>query len=145
MHKSNTFIQLFKIKTVRDIKVKESPDYIKKYLMACGIRSINNVVDIGNYVMLLTGQPLHMYDLNKLKSDTFIVKDDYECEFKALDEQLYQLQKGDICITNGDDISCLGGVMGSFSTMVDENTTGVAIEAAHFKGAQIRRTSTNYS
>ena len=134
--------QLFKIKTVRDIKVKESPDYIKKYLMACGIRSINNVVDIGNYVMLLTGQPLHMYDLNKLKSDTFIVKDDYECEFKALDEQLYQLQKGDICITNGDDIGCLGGVMGSFSTMIDENTTGVAIEAAHFKGAQIRRTST---
>ena len=58
--------QLFKIKGVHDIKVKEAPEYIKQRLMASGIRSINNVVDIGNYVMILTGQPLHMYDISKL-------------------------------------------------------------------------------
>ena len=133
--------QLFKIKGVHDIKVKEAPEYIKQRLMASGIRSINNVVDIGNYVMILTGQPLHMYDISKLQSDTFIVKDNLECDFKALDEQAYSLQKGDICITNGGDIGCLGGVMGSYSTMVDESTTKVAIEAASFNAASIRRTS----
>jgi phenylalanyl-tRNA synthetase beta chain len=140
--KSDTQLcKIFKIKAVKGIKIKESPKYIKNYLMSCGIRSINNVVDIGNYVMLLTGQPLHMYDLDKVKSNEFIVKDQLEGDFVALDEKTYQLIKEDIVVTNCGENACLAGVMGADSTKIDDNTTNVAIEAAYFDSTSIRKTS----
>lgn len=131
----------FSGKEVRDIKIKESPKWMKDYLMAMGVRSINNIVDIGNYVMLLTGQPLHMYDADKLASAELVARSDYEGPFVALDEKTYEIRKGDIVIANKDKPMCLGGVMGSLECAVDENTKNIYIEAASFDGATIRRTS----
>lgn len=131
----------FSGKEVRNIKIKESPKWMRDYLMAMGVRSINNIVDIGNYVMLLTGQPLHMYDADKLASAELVARSDYEGPFVALDEKTYEIRKGDIVIANKDKPMCLGGVMGSLECAVDENTKNIYIEAASFDGATIRRTS----
>ena len=131
----------FSGKEICDIKVKESPKWMKDYLMAMGVRSINNIVDIGNYVMLMTGQPLHMYDADKLACPELTAKDDYKGEFVALDEKSYDVIPGDIVICNNNKPMCLGGVMGSLSCAVDENTKHIYIEAASFDGATIRHTS----
>lgn len=131
----------FSARIVKNIKVKESPEWMKNILMSSGIRSINNIVDIGNYIMLLTGQPLHMYDYDKLPKKELIVRDDIEGEFIALDEKTYNLQKGDITITSNGKVMCLGGVMGSLACAVDENTKNIVIESANFDYASVRRTS----
>ena len=121
--------------------MKESPRYLKEALMAEGVRSINNLVDIGNYIMLMTGQPLHMYDLDLLEKQELIVRDDYEGPFVALDEKTYDVLKGDLVVTSNGKPMCLAGVMGALSCAVTENTKNVAIEAANFSSAQVRRTS----
>ncbi|MCH5180381.1 MAG: phenylalanine--tRNA ligase subunit beta [Erysipelotrichales bacterium] len=132
----------FAIREVKNIKVKESPKWLKEKLIASGVRPINNIVDIGNFVMLLTGQPLHMYDLDKLSSKSLCARSDFSGEFVALDEKTYKLQEGDLVIMNEDKVMCLGGVMGSLSCAVDENTKNIAIEAANFDAKTIRHTST---
>ena len=131
----------FSARVVRGIEVKESPKWLKDVLRSSNIRSINNIVDIGNYVMLLTGQPLHMYDMDKLAKQELVVRDDLDLDFIALDEKTYKLQKGDICITSNGRVMCLGGVMGALECAVDENTKNVVVEAANFDYASIRRTS----
>ncbi len=133
--------KLFTCRLVKGITIKESPKWMKQYLESSGIRSINNVVDIGNYVMLLLGQPIHMYDANKLASNEFVIKANNTNLFVALDEKEYQLEDGDITINIGKTIGCLAGVMGSQSTMIDNNTKDVVIEAAIFNGVRIRKTS----
>ncbi|MGD9813013.1 MAG: phenylalanine--tRNA ligase subunit beta [Bacilli bacterium] len=133
----------FAIRIVRDLTMGSSPLWLQRYLMASGIRSINRLVDIGNYVMLLTGQPLHMYDLDKISGANFIVRDDLEVEkWQALDQKYYHVLPGDIAITVDGEIMCLGGVMGALASAIDDQTRNVAIEAAHFHPATIRRTST---
>ena len=123
------------------IVIKESPKYMKEALRSMGVRSINNIVDIGNYVMLLTGQPLHMYDKDKLPEHKLIAKSDMNGPFVALDEKTYEVKEGDILITSGGKTMCLGGVMGSLECAVNANTKNIYIEAASFDGASIRRTS----
>lgn len=118
----------------------ETPLKIVRYLQAMGIRSINLIVDIGNFSMLLTGQPLHMYDLSKMESDSFIVKDDYDGKFVALDDKEYDVIKGDVVVTDGNKPLCLGGVMGGKDVECDDKTSHIGIEAAHFYHAAIRHT-----
>lgn len=127
---------------MESIQIGESPRWLKQRLMAMGVRSINNLVDIGNYIMLLTGQPLHMYDLDRLPKEELIVRDDYEGEFVALDDKTYLLQKGDLVVTSDHKVMCLAGVMGSKECAIDANTKRIVIESAYFAGACIRRTST---
>ena len=131
----------FSGKEIKGIVIKDSPDFMKRSLESMGVRSINNIVDIGNYVMLLTGQPLHMYDADKLASLSLFAESDYEGDFIALDEKTYHIQKGDIVIANNHKPMCLGGVMGSLECAVDEHSTHIVIESASFDGASIRRTS----
>ena len=131
----------FSGKEIKGIVVKDSPQFIKNALESMGIRSINNIVDIGNYVMLMTGQPLHMYDADKLDEIALCAKSDYEGDFIALDEKNYHINKGDIVICSNNKIMCLGGVMGSKKCAVDEKSTHLIIESASFDGASIRRTS----
>lgn len=132
----------FSIKVVRDVVTKESPRWLKSFLMAQGIRSINNIVDIGNYVMVLTGQPIHMYDLDKLGSTNFVVKNNCDCDIVCLDDKTYHIVPGDLVVTNNNEPVCLAGVMGLQSVAVDSNTRNIAIESANFKGSTIRKTST---
>jgi phenylalanyl-tRNA synthetase beta chain len=132
---------LFLAKKVTDVTIKESPLFIKNRLIASGIRPINNVVDISNYVMLETGQPLHFYDADKL-GKLIEVRNAVENEkLTTLDNIERVLDTSDIVITNGSDAIGLAGVMGGLSTEVDENTKNIIIEAAIFNNVKIRRTS----
>jgi phenylalanyl-tRNA synthetase beta chain len=131
----------FSIKEVLDVTTKESPKWLKSFLMAEGIRSINNIVDIGNYVMILTGQPLHMYDKDKLESNTFVVKNNVNEEVVALDGSKYSLQDNDIVVTNNNKPVCIAGIMGLECVAVTPETKNIVIEAANFKGSSVRRTS----
>ena len=126
---------------IKGIVIKESPKCIQESLLAMGVRSINNIVDIGNYVMLLTGQPLHMYDKDKLAKAELIARSDLDTDFIALDEKTYHIIPGDIAITTNKKPMCLGGVMGSLECAVDEKTKNIYIEAASFDGASIRHAS----
>ena len=132
----------FSLKEIRGIKNGQSPKWMQQALMAMGVRSINALVDIGNYVMLLTGQPLHMYDGDKLNSKHFIIKDDMNGKFTALDDKEYDLIAGDIVITNNGEVNCLGGVMGAKRCEATIDTTNIVIESASFKGVNVRHTST---
>lgn len=136
------YSKLFTAKIVKGIQVKESPKEIQEILRSEGIRSIDNIVDIGNYVMLLTGQPIHMYDLDKLEAQELIVRDDFEGEVVALDDKKYQLNKGDLVITSNSKVVSIAGIMGLKDVEIDENTKNIVIEVANFHHAQIRKTST---
>lgn len=131
----------FSIKEIHGIKNVDSPKWMKDYLMAMGIRSIDALVDIGNYVMLVTGQPVHMYDLDKLPSRELIAVDNYQGKLIALDEKQYDVKVGDIVISSNHQPMCLGGVMGALKCAISHNTKDLVIEAASFDGATIRRTS----
>jgi phenylalanyl-tRNA synthetase beta chain len=132
---------LFKAKVVKDVLSKPSPKWLSGYLTSSGVRSIDNIVDIGNYIMLLTGQPLNMYDYDKLPKKELVVRDDYEGDFLAMDDKVYHLQKGDLVVTSAGQVMCLGGIMTSKACAVDDKTKNVVIEVANFAGASIRHTS----
>ncbi|MBP5694139.1 MAG: phenylalanine--tRNA ligase subunit beta [Bacilli bacterium] len=129
------------IKVVKGVKIKESPKWLKDVLQSEGIRSIDNIVDIGNYVMLLTGQPIHMSDLDKLTKRELVVKDDFDEEVVALDDKSYKIIPGDLVVTYDNKVGCIAGTMGAKQVEVDENTKNIAIEAANFHHAAIRHTS----
>lgn len=132
---------LFLGKMVKNVTIKESPDFIKNRLIASGIRPINNVVDISNYVMLETGQPLHYYDADRL-GDTLVVRHAKDGEMlTTLDGQERELSSDDIVIANKRDAVGLAGVMGGLSTEVEMDTKNILIEAAIFDSVKIRRTS----
>ena len=132
---------LFLAKKVENVQIKESPDFIKNRLMACGIRPINNVVDISNYVMLELGQPLHFYDSDNL-GDTIIVRMAENGEkLTTLDEVERVLDDNDIVIANKEKSVGLAGVMGGLDTEVVPETKNVIIEAAIFDGVKVRKTS----
>lgn len=129
-------------RVIENITIKESPEWLKNRLIAAGIRPINNIVDVTNYVMIDLGQPLHAFDLDTIPSKTIRVKaaaaDD---TFTTLDGQKRTLQKGDILITDGEKPIALGGVMGGLDTEVSANTTCVFLESALFNATRIGQTS----
>lgn len=131
----------YSAKMVRNVKIGESPDFIKRRLTAAGMRSINNIVDISNYVMLEYGQPLHFFDKKKL-GDKVLVRDAYDKEeVITLDGKNRVLKSSDIVITDGEKAVCVAGVMGGANTEVDETTTDILIEAAIFDPVSIRYTA----
>ncbi len=126
---------------VRDVKIGESPEFIKRRLIAAGMRPINNVVDISNYVMLEFGQPLHFFDKDKL-GNNIVVRDAKDGEeIITLDGNKRVLDSNDIVITNGKKSVCIAGVMGGENTEVDNNTKNILIESAIFDAVSIRNTS----
>ncbi len=128
-------------KMVKDVVIKESPDFIKKRLISAGMRPINNVVDISNYVMLEYGQPMHFFDYNKL-GNNILVRDAKEDEkIVTLDGKERTLSKNDIVITDGNKPVCIAGVMGGLNTDVDDNTNTILIESAIFDSVSIRYTA----
>lgn len=134
----------FSMTTINGVKVKPSPKWMQNILTSHGIKCINNIVDIGNYVTLMTGQPMHMYDADKLGCDNFVIKDDMEVDVLALDEKLYHINKGDLVVTNNNEVVCIAGVIGNASTMINENTTNIALEVALFDGPTILNSAKRY-
>ena len=130
-------------KMVTDIEIKESPDFIKKRLISVGMRPINNVVDISNYVMLEYGQPLHFFDKDKL-GNKVIVRDAHNDEkIVTLDNKERTLSTNDIVIASPDEAVCIAGVMGGLNTEVDDSTKTILIESAIFDATSIRYTASN--
>jgi phenylalanyl-tRNA synthetase beta chain len=129
-------------RVIKDIEIKESPRYIQSRLIAAGVRPINNVVDITNYVMLLTGQPLHAFDYDLLDSNVISVRMAEEGEtLTTLDETERKLTTEDIVITNDKRAVALGGVMGGFDTEIVDNSKTILLESATFNPVNIRKTS----
>lgn len=136
-----TNCSLFYAKKVENVVIKESPEWMKNRLIASGIRPINNVVDISNYVMLEVGQPLHFYDADRL-GDTLTVRMANDGEkLTTLDEQERILSKDDIVIADKEKAIGLAGVMGGLSTEVEADTKNIVIESAIFDNVKVRLTS----
>ena len=132
---------LFLVKKVSDVTISESPAFIKNRLIASGIRPINNVVDISNYVMLETGQPLHFYDATRLNNEITVRMAQDNEELTTLDNQTRTLTNTDIVIANSTGAIGLAGVMGGLTTEIEEDTKDIIIESAIFDATSIRKTS----
>ena len=132
---------IFLAKKVKNIVIKESPAFIKNRLIASGIRPINNVVDISNYVMLETGQPLHFYDADTLNGMIEVRMAKKGEHLTTLDDKDRTLSENDIVISDGKRAIGLAGVMGGLDTEITDKTKNVIIESAIFDGIKIRMTS----
>ena len=126
---------------VKNVEVKSSPLWLQTRLMNSGIRPINNIVDITNYVLLEFGQPMHAFDKD-LVGDKIVVRDAKEGEvLETLDGEERKLQTTDLVITDGTRAIALGGVMGGKNTEVSEETKNIILESAYFNPTSVRRTS----
>lgn len=126
---------------VKNITIKESPEFIKSRLMSCGIRPINNVVDISNYVMLEYGQPLHFFDLDKVGNKVIIRQAKNNEKMTTLDNIERTLKETDIVICDNEKPIALAGVMGGLESEVTEDTKNILIESAIFDSYSVRYTS----
>ena len=129
-------------RVVRDVKVAPSPRWMQRVLESAGLRPINNLVDITNFVMLELGHPLHAFDLDRLKGRQIIVRNARKGErITTLDEQQLKLTETDLLICDAEDPVALAGIMGGANSEIGEETRHVLLEAAYFKPQTIRRTS----
>lgn len=132
---------VFLLKVVNDLKIGSSPKWMRERLMAAGVKSVNNIVDISNYVMLETGQPLHFYDLKKFDKKNISVVDDFEGKIQLLDGIEYDVLKGDILICSDDKPIGLAGIMGGEESKIEDDTNSIVIEAALFNNVSIRNSA----
>jgi phenylalanyl-tRNA synthetase beta chain len=129
-------------RVIKDVKIGTSPMWIQVRLMEAGIRPINNIVDITNFVMIEYGQPLHAFDLERLNDKKIIVRQAKEGEtILTLDETERKLDSSDLVIGDGENPIAIAGVMGGFNTEVTKDTKNVLIEGANFNSKSVRLTS----
>ncbi|MBQ3468606.1 MAG: phenylalanine--tRNA ligase subunit beta [Bacilli bacterium] len=128
-------------KMVKNVKIGESPEWIKRRIIAAGMRPINNIVDISNFVMLEYGQPTHFFDADKLGKKVLVRNATPNEKITTLDGIKRVLTDKDLVITDGKVPTCIAGVMGGENTEVDENTKNIFIEAAIFDAVTTRNTS----
>lgn len=128
--------------TIRGVKVQESPEWLKNLLISAGQRPINNIVDITNYILLGIGQPLHCFDLNKVKGEKIVVRTCAEgTAFTTLDGVERKLNGADLMICDSEKPLCIAGVFGGLDSGVTESTSDVFIESAWFNPTRVRRTA----
>lgn len=131
--------------TIRNVKVQESPKWLKDYLSAIGQRPINNIVDITNFILLGLGQPLHCFDLAKVKGEKVVVKTVAEgTKFVTLDGVERTLTERDLMICNAEEPMCIGGVFGGLDSGVTESTTDIFLESAYFHPTWIRKSARRF-
>jgi len=132
--------------SISNVSVGGSPQWMQDHLKAIGVRPINSVVDITNYILHELGQPLHAYDADKIAGKKVIVKNlETGTEFLSLDEQKRKLDNEDLMICDGKENGmCIGGVFGGLNSGVTENTKNIFLEAAHFAPISIRKSSTRH-
>ncbi|MDR0427562.1 MAG: phenylalanine--tRNA ligase subunit beta [Dysgonamonadaceae bacterium] len=128
--------------TIKGVTIKESPDWLKNRLSAIGLRPINNVVDITNFILHETGQPLHAFDMKEIKGGKVFVKTLTDgTPFVTLDEVERKLSDKDLMICNSEEGMCIGGVFGGIKSGVTESTVDVFLESAYFNPTRIRKTA----
>lgn len=129
-------------RVVKNVKIGESPDWMKRRLEACGVRSINNIVDITNYVMLELGQPMHAFDINSIEGKNITVRRAYKGEkITTLDEQERNLDDSMLVIADDKKAVAIAGVMGGLNSEIEDKTTTVVFESAVFNGGSVRKTA----
>ena len=127
---------------VRNVKIGPSPDWLKKKLESCGIRAINNVVDVTNYVLMEMGQPLHAFDYDRLEGHSIVVKCPKDEEtFITLDGKERVITSEDLLICDNKKAIAIAGIMGGGNSEVSTETRNILIESAYFQPSSIRRTS----
>ncbi|WOO42076.1 phenylalanine--tRNA ligase subunit beta [Rubellicoccus peritrichatus] len=132
--------------SIRGVKITESPGWLKRRLEAVGLRPINNVVDVTNYVLMETGQPLHAFDSKKIAGGKLIVRQATAAEkITTLDEKEHKLDERDMVIADTEKPLVIAGVMGSLAAEVDDTTTDVVLESAWFKPGSVRGTSRRHN
>lgn len=128
--------------TIRGVKVQESPEWLKNLLITTGQRPINNIVDITNFILLGIGQPLHCFDLAKVKDEKIVVRTcDAGTKFTTLDGVERTLDAADLMICDAEKPMCIAGVFGGIDSGVTESTTDVFIESAYFNPTRVRKTA----
>ena len=128
--------------SIQGVTIKESPDWLKKSLSTIGIRPINNVVDVTNFVLHEMGQALHSFDADKIKGNKVIVKNAAEGQkFVTLDGVERTLSDADLMICNAEEPMCIAGVFGGHDSGISETTTNVFLESAYFDPVSIRKTA----
>ena len=127
---------------VKNVKIGPSPEWMVRRLKACGIRSINNVVDITNYVMLEMGQPMHAFDINSIEGKHITVRRAKKGEkITTLDEQERELDENNLVIADDKKAVAIAGVMGGLNSEIEDNTKTVVFESAVFYGGSVRKTA----
>lgn len=128
--------------TISGVEVKESPQWLKERLAVIGIRAINNIVDVTNYVLHELGQPLHAFDADEITGDKVLVKNYTEGTiFKTLDDVDRKLSADDLMIGNAEEPMCIAGVFGGVKSGVKESTKNIFLESAYFNSVSVRKTS----
>ncbi|NCT55043.1 phenylalanine--tRNA ligase subunit beta [Candidatus Falkowbacteria bacterium] len=127
---------------IENIKIKESPAWLKERLIAIGQKPINNIVDISNYVMFEIGQPLHAFDAEKVNKINVRLADKNE-KLETLDDKDRELKESDLVIADGKKILAIAGIIGGKDSAVNDKTTAIVLEAANFKDTSIRKTAQN--
>lgn len=129
-------------RVVKDVKIEPSPEWMVRRLKACGVRSINNIVDITNYVMLEMGQPMHAFDINSIEGKHITVRRAENGEkITTLDEQERELDGNDLVIADEKKAVAIAGVMGGLNSEIEEDTKTVVFESAVFNGGSVRKTA----
>lgn len=128
--------------TIRNVTVKESPEWLKNFLTTIGQRPINNIVDITNFILFGMGQPLHCFDLAHIKGEKVVVRQCPEgTPFVTLDGVEHKLDSRDLMICNDTEPMCIAGVFGGLNSGVTESTTSIFLESAYFNPTSIRKTA----
>lgn len=131
--------------SITDCEVKESPKWLQEKLTTVGLRPINNIVDITNYILLGTGQPMHSFDLSKVKGDKVVVKTVAPgTKFTTLDGVERTLTDRDLMICNAEEPMCIGGVFGGLDSGVTDATTDVFLESAYFHPTWVRKSARRF-
>ena len=127
---------------LKNVTVKESPKWLKERIEAVGLRSINNIVDVSNFILMEMNHPNHVFDLDKIEGNEIKVKSAVKGDkLVTLDEQERELEDGDIIICDSKKILALGGVMGGLDSEVTDNTKNILLEVAQFNPQNVRKTS----
>ncbi|MCK9500555.1 phenylalanine--tRNA ligase subunit beta [Lascolabacillus sp.] len=128
--------------TIRGVTVKESPDWLKNKLLLIGLRPINNIVDITNFILYETGHPMHAFDAAYIKGDEVVIRTLPEkTKFTTLDDQERELSDKDLMICNSEEGMCIAGVFGGKDSGVTENTKDIFLESAYFHPTWVRKTA----
>ncbi|MDD6032101.1 MAG: phenylalanine--tRNA ligase subunit beta [Oscillospiraceae bacterium] len=129
-------------RVVKNLRIAPSPEWMKQCLKGAGVRSINNIVDITNFVMLETGQPMHAFDLNHVKGHQIIVRHAKDSEpMTTLDGKDHILSSEMLVIADAENPSCLAGIMGGLDSEIEDTTTDLFLESAKFRRDNVRRTA----
>lgn len=128
--------------TIRGVTVKESPDWLKNKLLLIGLRPINNIVDITNFILYETGHPMHAFDAAYIEGDEVVIRTLPEkTKFTTLDDQERELRDKDLMICNSEEGMCIAGVFGGKNSGVTENTKDIFLESAYFHPTWVRKTA----